>query len=229
MEQEQTKKFELRHVLKAACHAAGTFFYAFFMMAPMIVFITALESGYWLMPLFVVPSSLVCLTFGADYWVSESPIRSRSNWISNIVSAVIIVPICLYSMPANDGSTIFRMMAAALLPACTTLYGAIKANKRKAMLRQVDAGEKAEQPDAAQTPLRRATRTVCLLGICCVLLENTHRAVVNGYHLITMPDIFIMLPGQFTFPLSILSAILLARFVKTEFVQRDSSFDRGAV
>ena len=228
MEQKQTKKLELRSVLKAACHAAGTFFYVFFMMAPMIVFITGLRSGYWMMPLFVVPSSLVCLTLGADYWVGESPTRSRSNWISNIVSAVTIVPICIYSMPANDKSTMFRIIAAVLLPACTTLYGTIKANRRKALLRQVNAGEKAEQPDTALTPLRKATRTVCLLGISCVLLENTHRAVMNGYHLITMPDIFIMLPGLITFPLSILSAILLARLVKAEFVRRDSSFDLGA-
>ena len=38
MEQEQSRKFKLRKILKAACQATGTFLYVFIMMEPMIVY-----------------------------------------------------------------------------------------------------------------------------------------------------------------------------------------------
>ena len=225
MEQEQTGKFKFKKVLKAACQAVETFFYVFFMMEPMIVYVTALESGYWLMPLFVVPSCLVCLTIAADYWVGKSRIRLRAFWISNIVAAVILVPICLYYMPYNVAFPLLRIVIAVLLPIGTTLYGVIKAKKAKAKNQNAVTDESARQLSKTRKALKKASQIVCLLGICCVLLENTHRAIVNGYQLITVPDVFIVLPGRFTFPLAILTAILLARFVKAEFAPREISAD----
>ena len=66
--------------------------------------------------------------------------------------------------------------------------------------------------------LRKVIRILCLLSICCVLFENWHRAILIIYHHFTSDGIT-LIPGLITLPLSILSAILLTKFVKAEFVQ----------
>lgn len=225
MEQAQTGKFKFKNILKAACQAAETFFYVFFMMAQLIIFTSNLVVWDWVMPLFVVPSCVVCLTLGADYWISENRIRLQAYWISNIVTVILLVPLTILYMGTSGTSSAIRFFATILLPVLLTFYSIWKVRKTNRNGQLLAENKTETRIKRTHIALRKMNVVLSLVSISCVLLESSHRAISNIYHFILTPPDFVNLNTLVPFALTILTAILLARFVKAEFAPREISSD----
>lgn len=221
MEQEQAKKFELRNVLKAACHAVGTFLYVFLMLHEITIHMSGLYNGAWLVPYFSLPAYLVCVTFGIDYWVAGNRVRNRSYLPSVIVSVVILFFGGAYFMPGYVRFGGFRSLLSALFTAVVVLYSIRHVGQKKVKSSQVVAQEITDGTRGVKSGAS-VVRIICLLSICCVLFENVQNSIMVVYGFIIGLNFRINLSTFSQFPLSILSAILLARFVKAEFVRRDT-------
>jgi len=220
MEKEIYKKTAFKDIFHWIVRAVGTFLFVFFIMAAIIVFTTDMRGTFWLLPYFILPASLICITFGADYWVGEDLVRCRSYCISTIIAVVLLMPYSSWMMSYYGTSTKLGFIATFLLPIIPILYGIRMVRRRKKQDRKADESIETPQSMRARMILRKVIRVLCLLSICCVLVENWHNAILSAYYHLTLGGI-ILFPGLITYPLAILSAILLARFMKAEFVQRD--------
>ncbi len=214
--------------LKAATHwiisVLGTFLFVFFMMAGVVIFTSGMRSAYWSMPLFVIPSCMVCITFGASYWIGANKTRLWSYCISNFIATLILVPTAVSFMTYSVSMMILRIVATILLPIIPILYGIRMVRMEKNKDRRANETVQTPQSMRTQMILRKVIRVLCLLSVCCVLFENLHRAISTMYYHLTRDGIT-LIPGLIAFPLSILSAILLAKFMKAEFVQWKPSPD----
>lgn len=227
MEKERSKKPTFKDMFHWIIRAVGTFLFVFFLMASIIVFTTDMRGTFWLMPYFILPASLICITFGADYWIGNDLVQCWSYCISTIFAVVLLLPYSLWMMSYYGTSSKIGFIATFLLPIIPILQGIRLVRMRKKQERKADKTVKTPQSMRARVILRKVIRVLCLLSICCVLFENWHNAILSVYYHLTTDGIT-LLPGLITYPLAILSAILLARFMKAEFVQRNSSSDGGA-
>ena len=224
MEKEQSKKPTLKVAIHWLIQVLSTFLFVFFMMAEIIVFTTNIRGTYWLMPYFILPANLICITFGAYYWVGNDLIRRWSYCISSIISVVLLLPYLSWMMYYYGTSTALGFIVTFLLPIIPILYGIRMVRRGKKKDRKADETIKTMQSKRTHIIPRKIIHVLCLLSICCVLFENWHRAILITYYHFTRDGIT-LIPGLITFPLSILSAILLAKFVKAECVQKNSSLD----
>lgn len=224
MEKTQSQKPTLQIIFRWMIQSLGTFLFVFFLMADIVIFTTGMHSAYWVMPLFVVPSCLVCITFGADYWIGNDKIRLWSYCISNIIAALLLVPTTVSLMTYSVSMMPLRIVATILVPIIPILYGIGKV-KKKSIAQVILPNEKMAEVNRNKSKRVRAIGVICLISICGVLFENWYKAILFLYGWLLEPKMGILLPALFPIPLSILSAILLAKFVKAEFVQWKPSLD----
>jgi hypothetical protein len=228
MEKEIYKKPARKDIFHWIVRAVGTFLFVFFMMGAIFVFTAGINTSRWLLPYFILPAYLVCITFGSDYMMGEDPVRRWSYCISSIITSILLVPETAFSIPSYAAMPLLRMILTVLLSVFLIGYGILKVQRLKRLNQQTDVNEKLVQPQKNQIARRKVVRFVCLVSFCCVLLESSHRVITTlfGFSLVMKDGFYFSTLAQF--PLAILSAILLARFMKAEFVQRNPSLDRGA-
>ncbi len=225
MENERSKGTSLRNLLSLLGRTLSTFMYVFFMLASIIIFTTEMRVSYWFLPQFVIPSCMVCITFGADYWVKDDPVRRWSYCISTVVATVLLVPLSLWRMSYDGVSTGLGLIATIVLPIFPILYGITLVRVRKVQSQEIEGNPGATQTKVKLANLRNVIRVLSMISICCVLLENGYRVLMILYHFIISLPKSIAFAVLVPFPLSILSAILLAKFMKAEFVQWKPSPD----
>lgn len=216
------KRVNLKQFLLAACRAVGTFLFVFCMMETIII-LTSGSIGYefWMMPIFVVPSTFLALTLGAKYWIQDDLVRGWSYLVCSIVSAALLVPISLMSPSYYGTFPMLGLFATFLLPIVTILHGIRIVRKYSTKGINVQAKSTENLIKRTNARLHNAIRFLCSISISCVVLENSHKVLQSFYALSVKLIDEIVFPTTFKIPLSILSAILLARFIKAEFVQRD--------
>jgi len=215
MEQIEGKKLSPKKAIHWISSAIGTFLYVFFMIGTLIMFTSDMQYAYWFLPIFVIPSCLICLTFAADYWVCGDPVRLRAYWISSIITIIVLTPASVDNMLSVGRSTPAGFIATLVLPLVPIVYGIWKDRKSRAVRQAVDIKPQSERFNAT---MKNVIRVLCLISICSVVLESWHRVLTLLSHfLVSLPD-YLVFAVCVPFPLSILSAILLARFVKAEFI-----------
>ena len=224
MEEALNRKPTLKGVLHWIIQILGTFLFVFFLMADIVIFTTGMKSAYWAMPPFVIPSCIVCITFGADYWIGNDKIRLWSYCISNIIAALLLVPTALSLMSYSVTMMPLRMIATILLPIIPILYGIGKV-KKQSIAQVFLPNKKMAEGNRNKAKRMKLICVICLISISGVLFENWYKAILFLFGWFLEPRMEILLPALFSIPLSILSAILLARFMKAEFVQWKPSLD----
>lgn len=224
MEQERSKKDTPQNAPQSILLALDMFLFVFLMMHTIVINASGIYNDAWLVPYFSIPAYLVCVTIAIDYWIAGNPIRHRSYLLSVIVSVVILLFGGAYFMPGYVSYGGFRSLLAALLTAVIVFYSIRHVGKKKAKSLQDEAQKEAEETKVVERAAG-VIRIICLLSICCVLFENVQNSIMVVYGLITGLNFGNDLSTFSQFPLSILSAILLARFVKAEFVSRDTATD----
>ena len=225
MEKEISKKPSLKEVFQWIIRAGGTFLFVFFLMGSIFIFTTGIKTSRWLLPYFILPAYLVCITFGSDYLMGDDPVRRWSYCISSIITSVLLLPGTVFSIPSYASMPLLRMIITVLLSVFLIVYGILKVHNLKRLNQQNVENGKTVHQQKRRITRRKVVRFVCLISFCCVLLESSHRVITTLYRL-PFEGFYFSTFAQF--PLTVISAILLAKFMKAEFVQRDSSSDIGA-
>jgi len=218
----------MKNILITCNRALGTFLFIFLMMHTAIIGIMGVNNYRWLLPYFSLPAYIVCFTLGAKYWIGEDIVRRKTYTISTVVSAIVILPQTAFMVPSYVSVPIFRTFASVSLSILLILFVVLNTRIKMTSNQQTEAKEPALLEQKNRVERSKAIQIVCLLSICCVLFENWQASIMNAYGLLNKINLAKSVLTFSPFPLSILSAILLARFVKAEFVQRNSSLDRGA-
>jgi len=216
MEQTEAKPQRIKNSIRWFVSAIGTFLYVFLMMHMFVLHFSGAYDGMWLIPYFSIPAYFFCLTIAAKYWIVENHVRRRSFLISPIISTVILFFSGLYFPSEYALYTGFRSILAAMASAGVILYCILNTRKKEKNIRQM----------AKSSVWKRVARIVCILSICCVLFENWQRSIMVSYGILTHEHYSMSLPTFSHYFLSILSAILLARFVKAEFIPRGAPMER---
>lgn len=228
MEKEHNKMFKFKVVFRVIGSAIFAFLFSFCTLSNILVFSTNMPVGHWFLPIFVLPANLVCMTFGIEYWIGDDPIRRWSYCVSNIALTALLLFITLEIEFSTGRSTLLGLIAAILLPILPILYSIRTVRKRKPVIQEANAANPTVLKYKLRIWLKATIRVLCMLSICCVLFESWHRTILFFCHLFTMQNIGLSNQMRNQIILSILSAILLARFVKTEFVQWKPSPDKNA-
>ena len=217
MEKTTGKIQNIKNAIRWITNAIGTFLYVFLMMHMFVLHFSGVFDGMWLIPYFSIPAYFFCLTIAAKYWIEDNLVRRRSFLISMIIATIILFFSGLYFPSEYVLYTGFRSILAALASAGVILYCILDTRKKEKNARQM----------AKSSIWKRVARIVCLLSICCVLFENWQKSIMVSYGFLTHEHYSMSLPTFSHYFLSILSAILLARFVKAEFIPRGASCDEG--
>jgi len=226
MEQTEGKMRSPKETIRSIISAIGTFLFVFLMMHMFVLHFSDVYDGMWLIPYFSIPAYFFCLTIAAKYWIEDSLVRRRSFFISLIIAAVILFFSGLYFPSSYVLYTGFRSILAAMASVGVILYSILNTRKKEKISQQIKGGRETLQT-AGNSGWKRVARITCLLSICCVLFENWQKSIMVSYGILTNEYYSMSLPTFSHYFLSILSAILLARFVKAEFVPRNASGDGG--
>ena len=208
MEKTAGKIQNIKNAIRWISNAIGTFLYVFLMMHMFVLHFSGVFDGMWLIPYFSIPAYFFCLTIAAKYWIEDNLVRRRSFLISMIIATIILFFSGLYFPSEYVLYTGFRSILAAMASAGVILYCILNTRKKEKNARQM----------AKSSIWKRVARIVCLLSICCVLFENWQKSIMVSYGFLTHEHYSMSLPTFSHYFLSILSAILLARFVKAEFL-----------
>jgi len=219
MEQLQSEKPNSNKIFRATVNALGTFLFVFLMIHMFVLHFSGVYDGMWLIPYFSIPAYFFCLTIAAKYWIEDNLVRRRSFFISLIIAAVILFFSGLYFPSSYVLYTGFRSILAAMASVGVILYNILNIRKNIKNSRQRAAGKETLQVTRSEK-WERTARIVCLLSICCVLFENCQKSIMVSYGFLTNLNYGMNLSTFSHYFLSILSAILLARFVKAEFIPR---------
>lgn len=222
MEHVEGKKLSLKNSFRWIGSAIGTFLFVFLMMHMFVLHFSGVYDGMWLIPYFSTPAYFFCLTIAANYWIGENLVRSWSFFISLIISTAILFFSGVYFPSGYVLYTGFRSLLAALFSVGIILYSIFDIRKNVKNSRQIAAGNETLQVIRSEK-WGRTARIVCLLSICCVLFENCQKSIMVSHGFLTHVNYGMNLPTFSHYFLSILSAILLARFVKVEFIPRSQS------
>ena len=225
MEEALNRKPALKGVLNWIIQSLGTFLFVFFMMAATVVAISGVNMKQSLLPYFNLPAYFVCVTIGAKYWVGNDEVRRWSYCVSTILFGILTILMGGYRMPSYVNMPVFKVVFASFLTLCIILYSILYVRKRNAVDQPNIKNERTTQELREKKNCKQASRIICLLSICCVLLGNFQRAILAIYYLIANVNLSMEFSTLSPLPLSILSAILLAKFVKAEFVQWKPSLD----
>ena len=218
-------KLNIKDVLHWVIQILGTFLFVFFLMAATVVAISGVNMKQSLLPYFNLPAYFVCVTIGAKYWVGNDGVRRWSYCVSTILFGILTILMGGYRMPSYVNMPEFKVVFASFLTLCIILYSILYVRKRNAVDQPNITNERTIQERREKKSCKQASRIICLLSICCVLLGSFQCAVLSIYSLITNVNLSIEFSTLSPLPLSILSAILLARFMKVEFVQWKPSLD----
>lgn len=210
MEQTAGKTYRIKNAVRWFVSAIGTFLYVFLMMHMFVLHFSGVYDGMWLIPYFSIPAYFCCLSIAAKYWIEDNLVRRRSFFISLIIAAVILFFSGLYFPSSYVRYTGFRSVLAAIASVGVILYCILNTRKKEKNTRQI----------AKSSIWKRVARIACLLSICCVMFENWQKSIMFSYGVLTHEYYSMSLPTFSHYFLSVLSAILLARFVKAEFVPR---------
>ena len=225
MEKEFNALVKFIVVIRVIGSVIFAFLFSFCTLSNILSFSTNMRGVVWLLPIFVLPANLICMTFGIDYWIGNDPIRRWSYCASSIALTAVLLFITLELEFSNGRSTLLGLVAAILLPILPILYNIQALRKRKSVIQEADLASSTIIKHNHRTWIHAMIRVLCLLSICCVLLESWHSMIQFFWHLFTIPNIWLSNQTRNQIILSILSAILLARFMKAEFVQRDTLLD----
>ncbi len=122
MEKERNKMLRFKVILRGIGSVIFAFLFSFCTISNILVFSTGMPVGRWFLPIFVLPATLVCMTFGMDYWIADDPIRRWSYCVSNIALTALLLYIVLQLDSLNGRSTLLGLIAAILLPILPILY-----------------------------------------------------------------------------------------------------------
>jgi len=224
MEHTLGEKSVLQDFFRWISSALGTFLFVFFMMHSIAIHTSGLFNGRWLVPYFSYPAYVLCVTIAADYWIGENLVRLRSYCVSTFVVIAMLFCGGAYCIPNYVHFAKERSVFAISLSVGIILYSIWYMRRKKTSGRQPTIVKEAER---AQSNIRRVRgiRIVCLLCICCVLFESVQSSIMIVYGFITNVNLSRGFVTFTSYPLSIISAILLARFVKAEFVPRSAPTD----
>ena len=173
----------------------------------------------WQIPDFSLLAYIVCVTIGVKYWIGEDSLQLRTYCVSTILSAVLLLLGTVFTIPSYVSMIPLRETVCVLLLIGIVLYAILKVRAQKSKFQRDPANESTLQTHSAQIKQRQVVRVLCLLSICCILFENCQSVLLIAYGFISKQNLALYLVTLSPFPLSILSAILLAKFVKAEFVQ----------
>lgn len=224
MEQIEGKGLSLRKTYRWITSALGTFLFVFLMMHMFVLHFSGVYDGMWLVPYSSIPAYFFCLTIAAKYWIEDNIVRRRSFFISLIIAAVVLFFSGLYFPSEYVLYTGFRSILAAMASVGVILYSILNIRKKEKTIQQIKGGQETLRT-TGNNGWKRVTRIVCLLSICCVLFENWQKSIMVSYGILTHEYYSMSLPTFSHYFLSILSAILLVRFVKAEFVPRNIPVD----
>jgi len=224
MGNELGNSYSYKRSLQWITSAIGTFLFVFLMMHMFVLHFSGVYDGMWLVPYFSIPAYFFCLTTAAKYWIEDNLVRRRSFFISLIITVVVLFFSGLYFPSEYVIYTGFRSILAAIASVGVILYSILNIRKKEKTSQQIKAGQEILQT-AGSSKWKQVTRIVCLLSICCVLFENWQKSIMVSYGILTHEYYSMSLPTFSHYFLSILSEILLARFVKAEFVPRSIPAD----
>ena len=225
MEKAQSKKPTLQDIFRWVIQSIGTFLYVFLMMHTTIIGIMGVNNYRWLLPYFSLPAYIVCFTISAKYWIGEDDVRRITYTISTIVSAILILPQTAFMVPSYVSLPLLRTVMSVSLSILLILFVVLRTRIKTTCNQQIGASETAMQEQMNAAKPRKTIQIICLLSICCVLFENWQASIMNAYGLLNNIDLAKSFLSFSPLPLSILSAILLAKFVKAVFVQWKPSLD----
>ena len=225
MEKAQSKKPTLQDIFRWITSTIGMLLLSFCLLSNILVFVLSIPDGSWAFPIIVLPANFICMTFGMDYWIGKDPFRRWAYCISNIIVTVLLLVIALDYGLSHNYTTPLGFFAAILLPILVILYSFRTALKKKTCVQSMAEINPSLPRSSVRLWLRAVIRILCLLSICCVLFESWHRSILFFYHLLMIPNIYLSNQVRNQIVLSILSPILLAKFVKAEFVQWKPSLD----
>ncbi len=225
MEEALNRKPTLKGVLHWIIQVLGTFLFVFLIMHSIVVSTFGICALRWQIPYFSLPAYIVCVTIGVKYWIGEDSFQLRAYCVSTILSAVLLLLGTVFMIPSYVSMIPLRETVSVLLLIGIVLYAILKVRAQKAKAQHDPANESTLHTHSAQMKQKRVVRVLCLLSICCILFENCQSALLVTYGFITKQNLALYLVTISPFPLSILSAILLAKFVKAEFVQWKPSLD----
>lgn len=223
MEKERNKMLRFKVILRGIGSVIFAILFSFCTISNILVFSTGMPVGRWFLPIFVLPATLVCMTFGIDYWIGDDPIRRWSYCVSNIALTALLLYIVLQLESLNGRSTLLGLIAAILLPILPILYNILAVLKRKTVIHEENATIPAIIKPKHRIRHREMIHIISMLSMCCVLFESWHQVILFFWYLFTIPNVGFSNHVRDQIILSILSAILLAKFMKAEFVQRNSS------
>lgn len=225
MQKGQEKSIKVMSVFHGIGSAILALLSSFCLLSNILVFVLSIPDGSWAFPILVLPANFICMTFGMDYWIGDDPFRRWAYCISNIIVSVLLLVIALDYGLSHNYTTPLGFFAAILLPILVILYSFRTALKKKTCVQSMAEISPSLPRSSVRLWLRAAIRILCLLSICCVLFESWHRSILFFYHLFMIPNIYLSNQVRNQIILSILSVILLAKFVKAEFVPWKHSLD----
>ncbi|HML68603.1 MAG TPA: hypothetical protein PKA81_09415 [Clostridia bacterium] len=217
MGNELGNSYSYKRSLHWITSAIGTFLFVFLMMHMFVLHFSGVYDGMWLVPYFSIPAYFFCLTIATKYWIEENLVRRRSFFISLVIAAVTLFFSGLYLPSSYALYTGFRSILAAMASVGVILYSVLNIRKKEKTSQQIKAGQETLQT-AGTNKWKQVARIICLLSICCVLFENWQKSIMVSYGILTHEYYSMSLPTFSHYFLSIFSAILLARFVKAEFL-----------
>ena len=217
----------MKNILNICNRAFGTFLFVFLMMYTAIIGIMGVNNYRWLLPYFSLPAYIVCFTLGAKYWIGEDIVRRKTYTISTVASAIVILPQTAFMVPSYVSVPLFRAIASVLLSFVLILFVVLNTRIKMTSNQQIEAKEPALLEQKNRVKRSKTIQIVCLLSICCVLFENWQASIMNAYGLLNKINLAKSVLTFSPFPLSMLSAILLAKFLKAESVQTNPSSNGG--
>jgi len=225
MGQIEGKKLSPKKAIHWIISAIGTFLFVFLMMHMFVLHFSGVYDGMWLVPYFSIPAYFFCLTIAAEYWIGENNVRRWSYGVSTFISPVILFCGSTYFMPGYVLFPGFRSILAALGSIGVILYSVLIIRKKKENSRPIAARKETLQM-VGTIKWKQTARIACLLSICCVLFENWQKSIMISYGFLTLVNFGKNLSTFSHYFLSVLSAILLARFVKAEFTPRGTTVEQ---
>ena len=225
MQHVEDKRLTLKNTYRWITNAIGTFLFVFFMMHSIAIHTSGLLNGRWVVPYFSYPAFVVCVTLAAYYWIGMNPARLRSYCASTLVSTIILFFGGAFSIPNYVHFAQARSIFAIALSVVISLYSIWYIRRKTAGIRQHTAIINNERAQRKVGSIR-VLPIVCLLCICCVLFENIQSSIIVAYGFIMNINLSKGFATFTPFPLAILSAILLVRFVKAEFIPRGAPMER---
>ncbi len=211
----------LKKILRWICSTVGALLFSFCLLYNIVVFVLGIPDGTKAFPILLLPANLIYMTLGVDYWIGDDAVRRWVYFLSNVVLSALMLLVHLDYSLSHHYSTLLGLLAAILLPLLMIIYSFRTVLKKKTCIQAMAETSPSLSHSPLRLWLRAAIRMLILFSICCVLLESWHRTIQFTYRFLTISDFWLSNHTRAQIFLSILSVILLVRFVKAEFTQQN--------